>query len=183
TGAAFKFTALQLTGDPTIDTTNGETNIALIAVNGITSGAPGGELSFSGIQRLLLATQNGSITLGPEISFSGLHDLVIYARGASSDLNLGSDISTISGVNLFAERNISLASSITTENLRAFVGGDISIDGESAIHAPTISLFAGQNLNWNGQVSDETAINSNGNVLISAGQVLNVENDLTIIRR
>ena len=68
-GAAFKFSALQLTGDPTIDITNGETNLGLIAVNGITSGGPGGVLTFSGISGLLLATQNGSITLGPEISF------------------------------------------------------------------------------------------------------------------
>ncbi|HET6889152.1 MAG TPA: FecR domain-containing protein, partial [Candidatus Udaeobacter sp.] len=61
-GAAFKFTALQLNGDPTIDTTNGETNLGLIAVNGITSGGAGGVLTFEGIRGLLLATQNGSIT-------------------------------------------------------------------------------------------------------------------------
>jgi len=102
-GAGFKFTALQLTGDPTIDTTNGETNLGLFAVNGITSAGPGGVLTFSGIRGLLLATQNGSISLGPEISFSGLHDLNIYARGSSSDLTLGSDISTTSRVRLFAE--------------------------------------------------------------------------------
>src|SRR5947207_924877 len=77
-GTAFKFTALQLTGDPTIDTTNGEINLGLIAVNSITSGGPGGVLRFEGIRGLLLATQNGPITLGPEISFSGLHDLPIY---------------------------------------------------------------------------------------------------------
>src|SRR5438874_13569989 len=34
-GAAFKFTDLQLNGDPTIDTTNGEINLGLIAVNSI----------------------------------------------------------------------------------------------------------------------------------------------------
>src|SRR5262245_18870988 len=45
-GAAFKFTALQLNGDPTIDTSNGETNLGLIAVNGITSGGVGGVLTF-----------------------------------------------------------------------------------------------------------------------------------------
>jgi hypothetical protein len=182
-GAAFKFTALQLTGDPTVDTTNGEINLGLIAVNGITSGGPGGVLTFSGIRGLLLATQNGPITLGPEISFSGLHDLTIYARGSSSDLTLGSDVSTTSQVSLFAERDMSLTSSITTDDLYAFVGRNISISGEAAIHAPTISLFAGQNLNWSGQVSDETAFNSNGNVSISAGQTINVANDLTIIRR
>jgi FecR protein len=182
-GAAFKFAALRLTGDPIIDTTNGEINLGLIAVTGITSGGPGGALTFSGIHGLLLATQNGPITLGPEISFSGLHDLTIYARGSSSDLTLGSDISTASRVSLFAQRDMSMTSSITTDDLYAFVGRNISINGEAAIHAPTITLFAGQNLNWSGQTSDETVFNSNGNVSIAAGQMIGVTNDLTIIRR
>lgn len=182
-GAAFKFTALQLTGDPTIETTNGEINLGLIAVNGITSGGPGGVLTFSGIRGLLLATQNGPITLGPEISFSGLHDLTIYARGSSSDLTLGSDISTTSRVSLFAERDMSVTSSITTDDLYAFVGRDISINGSGIIHAPTITLFAGHNLNWNSLISDETVSNSAGNVTISAGQTMNVTNDLSIIRQ
>jgi FecR protein len=181
-GAAFKFAALQLTGDPIIDTTNGEINLGLIAVNGITSGGPGGVLTFSGIRGLLLATQNGPITLGPEISLSGLHDLTIYARGSSSDLTLGSDIRTSSQVSLFAERDMSITSSITTEDLYAFVGRNVSITGQAAIHAPTITLFAGQNLNWSNLISDETGSNSNGDVSISAGQTINVANDLTINR-
>src|SRR5438477_877758 len=182
-GAAFKFTALQLNGDPTIDTTNGETNLGLIAVNSITSGGAGGVLTFEGIRGLLLATQNGPITLGPGISFSRLHDLTIYARGSSSDLTIGSDISTTSQVSLFAQRDMSMTLSITTDDLYAFVGRNISIDGQAGIHAPTITLFAGQNLNWSGQTSDETVFNSSGNVSISAGQMLNIANDLTIIRR
>jgi hypothetical protein len=182
-GAAFKFTALQLNGDPTIDTTNGEINLGLIAVNGITSGGAGGVLTFEGIRGLLLATQNGPITLGPGISFSGLHDLTIYARGSSSDLTLGSNISTASQVSLFAERDMSMTSSITTDDLQAFVGRNVSINGEAVIHAPTISLHAGQNLNWSNLISNETAFNSSGNVSISAGQMLNIANDLTIIRR
>src|SRR6266487_2458145 len=182
-GAGFKFTALQLTGDPTIDTSNGESNLGLFAVNGITSGGPGGVLTFEGIRGLLLATQDGPITLGPEISFSGLHDLTIYARGSSSDLTLGSDISTSSQLRLLAERDMSITSSITTDDLYAFVGRNVTISGSAMIHAPTISLSAGGNLNWSGQTSDETAFNSNGNVTISAGQMLNIANDLTIIRR
>jgi len=204
-GAAFKFTALQLTGDPVIDTTNGEINLGLIAVNSITSGGPGGELTFSGIRSLLLATQNGPITLGPEISFSGLHDLIIYARGSNSDLTLGSDISTTSQVNLFAERDmsvtsnittdsptgqitliagrdISLTSSITTESV-SINGQNVSITGDAAIHAPTFFLLAGQNLNCSNLISDETAFNSSGGVAIVASQAINVANDLTIIRR
>jgi FecR protein len=182
-GAAFKFTALQLNGNPTIDITNGEINLGLIAVNGITSGGPGGVLTFEGIRGLLLATQNGPITLGSEISFSGLHDLTIYARGTNSDLTLRSDINTTSQISLFAERDMSLSSSITTENLYAFVGRNISISDSAIIHAPTINLSAGQNLSLNGLVSVETALNSNGDVNISAGQAINVANDLTIVRQ
>jgi hypothetical protein len=181
-GAAFKFTALQLTGNPTIDITNGETNLGLIAVNGITSGGPGGVLNFTGISGLLLATQNGSITLGPEISFSGLHDLTIYARGSNSDLTLGSDISTSSQLRLLAERDMSITSSITTDDLYAFVGRDVTISGSGAIHAPTITLFAGENLNLSDLTSDETASSSGGNVTITAGQAINVTNDLNITR-
>ena len=140
-------------------------------------------MTFEGIRGLLLATQNGPITLGPGISFSGLHDLTIYARGSSSDLTLGSDISTTSQVSLFAERDMSMTSSITTDDLYAYVGRNVSIDGEAVIHAPTITLFAGQNLNWSGQTSVETASNSNGDVSISAGQMLNIANDLTIVRQ
>jgi hypothetical protein len=182
-GAAFKFTALQLTGDPTIDTANGEINLGLIAVNGITSGGPGSVLTFSGIRGLLLATQDGPISLGSEISFSSLHDLTIYARGPSSDLTLGSNITTTSNVSLFAQRNMSLASSITTDNLYAFVGGNVSISDQAVINAPTISIFAGQNLHWNGQTSNETVVDSTGDVSISTGQQLSVANDLTIIRQ
>src|SRR5438046_5017383 len=78
---------------------------------------------------------------------------------------------------------MSMTSSITTEDLYAFVGRNISIDGQATIHAPPCTPFAGQNLNWNGQTSDETAFNSSGNVSISAAQMLNIANDLTIIRR
>src|SRR5437868_268604 len=105
-GAAFKFTALELAGNPTISTANGEINLALIAVDGITSGAPGGLLTFTGIQGLLLATQNGSIALGPEISFSGLHDITLYARGVGSVLTLASDISTTSDIRLYGENAV-----------------------------------------------------------------------------
>jgi filamentous hemagglutinin len=180
--AAFKFTSLELTGNPTIDTTNGPINLALVARNGITSGAPGGNITFTGLRGVLLAAQKGSINLGSEISFSGLHDLNIYARGSSSDLTLGSDISTTSKVRLFAQRDMSVMSSITTDDLYAFVGRNVMISGTGVIHAPTITLSAGQNLMWNGQTSDQTAVNSSGDVTISAGQAINIANDLNIIR-
>src|SRR5262249_23772560 len=104
TGAAFKFTALQLTGNPTINVTNGETHLALIGVNNITSGAPGGALTFTGLDGLLLATVNGPITLGPEVSFN-IPELTMYARGATSDLTLGSDLTASKNIHLYSEHD------------------------------------------------------------------------------
>src|SRR6202043_3033915 len=184
TGAAFKFTSLQLAGDPTIITTNGDINLGLVGVNGITSGAPGGVLTFTGLRGLLLATQNGPITLGPEISFSGLHDINIYARGPNSDLTLGSDISTMRRVFLLAQRDLSVTSNITTEELTATAGRDMQIGGSATtpIQAVTISLNAFHNFTWSGETTDQTAVNSTGDVTITVGQTLTVLSDLSIVR-
>jgi len=142
-GAAFKFTALELVGNPTISTANGEINLGLIAVNGITSGSPGGPLTFSGIRGLLLATQNGSIALGPEISFSGLHDITLYARGAGSVLTLASDISTTSDIRLYGEGAILATGNLSTQRLIAAAGQNISIGGggSTTISASEASLL------------------------------------------
>src|SRR6516164_8934276 len=56
--AVFKFQSLSLTGDPTINTTNGVTKLALIGLDGITSGPPGGTSTFTGLDLLALATVN-----------------------------------------------------------------------------------------------------------------------------
>ena len=186
-GAAFKFTALQLTGNPTIDTTNGQINLGLIAVNGITSGGPGGVLTFAGIRGLLLATVNGPITLGPEISFSIMHDLTIYARGANSDLTLGSDIDTGSNVYLYAERDIIATSNITTDEFIAVAGRDISISeamsGVSGIQATTMSFNAGNNINIGGAFdTDETAMDSSGDVTLVAGNDIASSGGIDITR-
>ena len=127
-GAAFKFNSLQLTGNPTVSITNGAINLGLIAINGITSGAPGGTLTFTGIRGLLLATQNGSIDLGSEISFSGLHDLVFYARGANSDLTLSSGISGVTNTTLIAQRDVNIeGATLGTQALEVEAGENINL--------------------------------------------------------
>ena len=146
-GAGFKFTSLQLTGDPTISTANGPPNLGLIAVDGITSGGPGGVLTFAGIHGLLLATQNGSINLGPEISFSGLHDITFYARGAGSMLTLASDVSTTNKIRLYGEGGIQLSSNLSTQDLIAFTNGDFDFTAGS-IDAETISIISGGDLTF-----------------------------------
>jgi hypothetical protein len=163
-GAVFKFTSLELTGNPTVSTTNGQTVLALVGVNGITSGGPGGTLTFAGISTLLLATQDGSIKLGSEISFSGFQHLVFYARGAGSNLTLASPVSATIHLNLIAEGNIQVSSvdaTLTAERIKLFAGGSVTLDGG---------------------VMSATANNSSGNVDISAGSQISVTNGLEIDR-
>src|SRR4029077_11779043 len=145
-GAVFKFTSLQLTGNPTISTPTGVINLGLIAVNGITSGGPGGILTFAGIHGLLLATQNGSITLGPEISFFGIHDINFYARGVGSNLTLGSAISGGAKISLWAQGNIQINGNESATDFRAFSGGDF-LAGSGTITAQTIDIESLSNIN------------------------------------
>ena len=158
-GAAFKFNSLQLTGNPTVSITNGAINLGLFAINGITSGAPRGTLTFAGIRGLLLATQNGSIDLGSEISFSGLHDLIFYARGANSDLTLSSGISGVTNTTLIAQR-------------------DVNIDG-ATLGTQTLEVEAGENINVG--VSAPVTINANeATLLIPNSGTGNIAGDATI---
>ncbi len=105
--AALKFDSLQLAGNPTISQVNGGApNLALIRVRDLTAGPSAGTLTFSGIQQLLLATENGSITLGSDVTFQDIPALYFYARGPESDLVLSSAITGVGDLTLLAERDI-----------------------------------------------------------------------------
>ena len=176
-GAGFKFTSLQLIGNPTISTANGEINLALIAVNGITSGGPGGTLTFAGLRGLLLATQNGSIDLGPGISFAGLHDITFYARGSGSTLNLAADVSTSSKIRLYAEGGIQLSSDLSTQDLIAFTGGDF-IFSAGSIDADRIDIFADGDINF--ALGTPLTLNTSSIHLTAQGDIL-ADDSLTIV--
>jgi FecR protein len=179
-GAAFKFTTLQLAGNPTISTASGEINLGLIAVNGITSAAPGGVLTFAGIRSLLLAAQNGSIGLGPEISFSGLHDITLYARGAGSVLALASDISTTSDIRLYGENAILVTGNLSTQRLIAAAGENIIIGGggSTTISASEASLLIPNSGSGNIPGSATIALLQAGNLMLngSSGLSLTIDN-------
>jgi len=167
-GAVFKFTSLQLTGNPTILTPTGVINLGLIAVNGITSGGPGGILTFAGIRGLLIATQDGSINLGPEISFSGLHDINSYARGAGSNLTLGSAISSGQRIRLWAQGTIQINGHESATDFRAFSGGDF-LAGSGTITAQTIDIESLSNIN----IDSRQFPNFTGNFNVNAAGTLN----------
>src|SRR5436190_5325270 len=196
--AVFKFQALSLIGNPTIDTSNsGVTNLGLIGVDGITSGPPGGVLTFSGINLLALARVNGSINLTSDVSFQNLNILAIYARGAAPDLTLNSSLSNIGALKLAAEQSIQITNAGTLSvggfdattgggNLAAQVGA-LSLDGEARFNAevlPSATITNGANIILNVtndltnnsttdlsrfRVTNEGHIGTGGNILVSIG--------------
>ena len=123
--AAFKFTSLQLTGNPTISLgTGGATSLVLISEGAITSGAPGGTLTFPNMNLVLLATQNGSINLGNTISFANMPQLQLYARGAGSNLTLASPMSGMGSVFLTAEGSVQVNGNEGVQFFNSFAGVD-----------------------------------------------------------
>lgn len=124
--AAFKFQSLVLDSDPTIQTTGGVTNLALIGVDGITTNHSSATFSFSGIDTLLLATENGSIDLLSGYTFDGPSRMYVYARGASSHLTVDSNISTANDLRLYSEGTVSIAGTLETQNFSSISGGNFT---------------------------------------------------------
>jgi hypothetical protein len=122
--AGFKFQNLILASDPTIDTTSGVTNLALVGVNGITTGDFPSTFTFAGIDTLLLATQSGSIDLMSDYTFDGPSRIFIYARGTGSHLTIGSTISADIDLHLFSEGTLTISGALTTTHFSSFSNGD-----------------------------------------------------------
>jgi hypothetical protein len=167
--AAFKFQSLSLTGNPTIDTSNGGvTKLALIGVNGITSGPPGGTLTFTGLDLLALATVNGSINLTSDVSFQNLSVLAMYARGVGSNLILDSPITNIGTLKLAAENSIQLTNP-----------GTMSVGVFDATAGNDFTLQIGGSLSLNGLVKLNTLVLPGTTVANGANLTLNVTGDYT----
>ncbi len=138
--ATFKFQDLQLISNPSVSAAaGGITKLALIGVGGITSGPPGGTLTFTGLDSVLFATQNGSIILDSGISFQNIPNLFFYARGDSVSLNLASPISGSNNLLLNSEGTVQLNGNVSATNFNAFSQGDF-LDGSGIITAHDVTI-------------------------------------------
>jgi FecR protein len=143
--ATFKFQDLELLSNPTISIAQGGvTKLALIGVGGISSGPPGGSLTFAGLDSVLLATQNGSIILDGGISFQNIPNLFFYARGDSVSLKLASPISGSNNLLLNSEGTVQVNGNVSANNLNAFLNGDfLAGSGIITAHDVTINSIGG----------------------------------------
>ncbi len=166
--AVFKFSALSLIGDPTIIIgEGGPLNLALISVGDLTSGAPGGPLTFAGLNFLFLGTQDGSITLSSNLTFQNIPTLAVYARGAGSNLIFDASVAGTTTLGLLSEGDIRVTNSLSVSqtNTTGLTDGLL------------ISLIAGQAITVGGDLSltnDATGIANGGSIFIGAGADLTV---------
>jgi hypothetical protein len=176
--AAFKFQSLELAGVPNIDIADGADKLALIAINSITSAQPGGVWNFPALSEFLLATQNGSISLGSEISFQNIPTLFFYARGTSSDLTLSSAISGATDTTLIAQRDVNIdGTTIASQSLVVTAGADVNIGANTAVtvNANDVTLLvdnSGGNLTSGGNITLRPA----GNPTFGGDVILTVDN-------
>jgi FecR protein len=167
--AFFKFQSLLLNGNPTIDTSNGGvTGLGLIGVDGITTGPPGGTLTFAGLEALYLGTVNGSIDFTSDVSFQNLSLLAVYARGAGSDLTVDSPISNIGDLKLAAENSIQLTNP-----------GAMSVGEFDATAGNDLTLQIGGSLSLNGSVKLDTLVLPGTTLSSGANLTVNVTGDYT----
>lgn len=148
--AAFRFNSLQLTGDPIVKIPKGgATNLSLITVFDVSSGGPGGTITFGGgINTVLFATQlDTPINLGNSLTFSGLDQLSFYCRGAG--ITMGATISNISTIQLFARGTVRVDGPETVFKFESFVGSDF-VAGAGHITAHVIQIDSLGDLHFDG---------------------------------
>jgi mannose-6-phosphate isomerase-like protein (cupin superfamily) len=180
--AAFRFNSLQLTGNPIIKIpTGGAKKLALVSIGDLTSGPPGGVLTFAGINFLLLATENGSILITDDLAFSNLQLLVFHARGAGSQLVMGSPITGVGTAELDAEGSVEVDAPVNVTSFISQPGGDFLV-GSGLIAASDITILAGGNINF-ATFNFAPSAAMSPNIFLSAGGDVNldIQNDQSVL--
>jgi hypothetical protein len=178
--ASFKFSDLIVIGDPTIIVPKGGAKaLAFVSQGQIAPEAPGGSLTFAGMDSVLFATTNGSINFSSPISFSGVNDLTFYARGGPSILFVQSNMFNVGALNLLSEGTTTIFNSsetLTKPNttpgdggkLNAISASDILVEGSNIMATSGILPTPGSPAGAGGSVS---LTSSNGGVTLSGSSI------------
>ncbi len=167
----YRFSALQIEGNPTFVTRDGANRIGLIAQTDITSSSLGGNVNLSGLDSLFLGTVSGSISLSDRFSFtkadgSAFKLIQLYARNGS--VNFGSSMNLKdANLSLYAQQNVTIDSTASIlANSAILTGlGATTINGSLSAHFAQV--YAGTNLVVNGSIAAETIYGFGGTGTIS----------------
>ena len=143
--ATFKFARLIMDGDPNIIIPKGGAHdLAFISEGPIGTEAPGGPLSFKGMNSVLFATVNNNVEFQPVVSFTNINELTFYARGAASLLDMGSQITNVGAVNLFGEGGVNISNDETLTKLTSTPGdgGTLTAISTGEVLLKTVNIDA-----------------------------------------
>ena len=173
--AGFLFAGLQLAGDPTISNSSNYPLLAFVSQTGITTTGAGTVFTFGGTSlEVALIALNGSIDLSGN-SFANFGQLFVYARGAGSNIILGSSISNVNRVQLRAEGDIQINSPVTTvgvtqdhRGFKALAGNNLVVNSTVTTHGGKILLQSLGGITVSSSAQLQSMLDSTGN----SGQVI-----------
>ena len=143
--ATFRFSEPILIGDPVINVPKGGAiDLAFISTGNFGDEAPGGNVSFAGMNSVLFATQAGNIFFNAVISFSNLNLLTFYARGVGASLTMGSMIQNVGEVDLFSEGQIQITNDESLLKLGTTPGdgGTLNATSSGDLFLDTVNIDA-----------------------------------------
>jgi FecR protein len=143
--ATFRFTEPILNGDPVINVPKGGAlDLAFISTGNFGDEAPGGNVSFAGMNSVLFATQAGNIFFNAVVSFSNLNLLTFYARGVGASLTMGSQINNVGEVDLFSEGQLQITNdeSLLKPNTTPGDGGTLNATSDGDLFLDTVNIDA-----------------------------------------
>ncbi|HEV3243783.1 MAG TPA: FecR family protein [Chthoniobacterales bacterium] len=138
----FLFVTLQLDGDPTVLNSNGYPTLGLVSQGNINTSASGTVFTFGGMQQVALISLNGSIDLSG-ISFANFGELFVYARGVGSNVTFAAPVSNLDRVQLRAEGDIDVSSTVTLNGTAQNHRGFKALAGNNLTVSSTVTSTGG----------------------------------------
>ena len=170
----FLFVALQLDGDPTVLNSNGYPTLGLVSQGNISTSASGTVFTFGGMQQVALISLNGSIDLSG-ISFANFGELFIYARGTGSSVTFAAPVSNLNRVQLRAEGDIDVSSTVTVNGtaqnhrgFKALAGNNLTVSSAVTSTGGGITLQALGGITVSSTAQLRTILDAMGN----SGQII-----------
>src|ERR1700731_2977249 len=170
----FLFVALQLDGDPTVLNSNGYPTLGLVSQGNISPSASGTVFTFGGMQQVALISLNGSIDLSG-ISFANFGELFIYARGTGSSVTFAAPVSNLNRVQLRAEGDIDVSSTVTVNGtaqnhrgFKALAGNNLTVSSAVTSTGGGITLQALGGITVSSTAQLRTILDAMGN----SGQII-----------
>ncbi len=174
----FKFDTLTISGTPSFITSNGGTgtmdhvpNVALVGVNSLTLGGSTGTFNATGLDLIVLVTENGPLTLQSGFTFAATStEVILHARGATGSLlidgtaNFGGEL-----VSAVAEQDFRLTGNFVGGSVNITAGNQIVVTSTGTFSVGSLTLNADQSVSLGGNFSALSSLAINAPLVTLTG--------------